>query len=344
MSTTPKPPLVINKFEDRNDLLSNDFKIIIHILSISIPAVIFVAILAYSSSSPNSSFSLATGMTSFLYFAVYTAFVYFIAGGFDWRPKKLQTVRIVLFWILGDLIGSAVFYGLWFLIRMVVASAYKIPMITAMGRLLAGKRKTYPDSPASEKDLACEKCDSKTSAGAYYSFLYGKKGYRSVEYGPASYSGQVKVTKTQIKDLTEARGYLCNKCVCLEGERSTARFFQKATFILLGMTLILLPIGAMIGHPEAFIFSGMFLVYGLPVVIIQFLMLKGKEEAPVHAYADLFENPKYKHMGKFAAKLQPNLVNQGEKVAIAVRRPLLAKSGVDAFYTHVEAKEKLTRA
>ena len=62
----------------------------------------------------------------------------------------------------------------------------------------------------------------------------------------------------------------------------------------------------------------------------------------MHAYADLFENPKHKHMHKFTASLQPILTEQGEKIAIKIRMPSLAKLGWNKFYTHKEAREKLT--
>jgi DNA-directed RNA polymerase subunit M/transcription elongation factor TFIIS len=130
-----QPPM--HSIEDKNTIesLSQKAKLTIHLVSIFSPAI-FLALL-FSIGNPKS-YPLA-----FLFSAIYTAFLYFLAGGFDWKEEDLPIIRIVFIWILGDLILALLCYGIWYSTRWAVAKIYHIPMPFMMGRLLPCQQASF---------------------------------------------------------------------------------------------------------------------------------------------------------------------------------------------------------
>jgi membrane protein YdbS with pleckstrin-like domain len=113
-------------------------KTVIHAISIlPFPVILFVAILfgegGYSLT------QIATIVVVFLICVVVVAFFYYLAGGFDWKPEKLSTIRGLLFFVLSGLIYGLIFYGYWYLVRFVVAKTSKLPFSDLKGKLLIRK-------------------------------------------------------------------------------------------------------------------------------------------------------------------------------------------------------------
>jgi hypothetical protein len=145
LTDIPQSPMPV--YENPADLISKKIKITTHLLSIftlPILSIILVLILSFSAQSGSQAPVLPSPFwIVILGIAAYMAFLYFLAGGFDWKTKKLQTIRIVFFWILGDFLLALFFYGFWSLIRWIIAKINGIPMQVMRGRMLATHERVY---------------------------------------------------------------------------------------------------------------------------------------------------------------------------------------------------------
>jgi hypothetical protein len=127
-------------------VLPRKFKTVTNLLSVFVPGFIFSLFIFIVMDSTGASFSslsesLFTIVMMTLAYSALGAFYYLIAGGFEWKNKKLPVIRIILFWVLSDLILGLYYYGLWYLIRRIMAKAYRIRLPVAMGRLLATRQR-----------------------------------------------------------------------------------------------------------------------------------------------------------------------------------------------------------
>lgn len=190
-------------------------------------------------------------------------------------------------------------------------------------------------------ETVCENCKARTRLGAYYSFVQGSK--TSPGTREAFIYASHAVDPTAYKFAESAGVYLCNKCVSLKDRRASRLVFRNGTLAFLALLAISIPVSLLMNN-LFFITPLMLVIFGGPLAWFFFRTLKAKEQAPLRAYADLYNNPEhyYPKHGSSDPLAEQLVVNKGEKLAIALKRPSLAGSGVDALLTHQEAKT-LTR-
>ncbi len=130
-----QPPM--HRIEDKNTIesLSQKAKLTIHLVSIFAPAIFLALLFSIG--------NLKAYPIAFLLGALYNAFLYFLAGGFDWRETDLPIIRIVLIWILGEFILALLCYGIWYLTRWAAAKIYHISMRPMLGRLLTCRQASF---------------------------------------------------------------------------------------------------------------------------------------------------------------------------------------------------------
>jgi hypothetical protein len=107
------------------------FKIVTHLASVFIPSVLLTFFLLNRAFPPLEYFGRFLLGTFFL--SAFTFSLYFLVGGMEWKDEKLSDIRIVFFWLLSFLIGGLILYVLWYLIRVIMAKIYRIPVSPAMG-------------------------------------------------------------------------------------------------------------------------------------------------------------------------------------------------------------------
>jgi len=78
-------------------------------------------------------------MIVLVFVVLYYSLLYVIAGGRDWSGEKYSTGRVLIFLILSGVAGGILFYGIWYVVRVIMAKIYKIPMKDARGRLFTWK-------------------------------------------------------------------------------------------------------------------------------------------------------------------------------------------------------------
>jgi hypothetical protein len=335
------PSVVFNQDTRSDILLSKNYKLATHLLSVFFPSFLFVISFIFMRSPSDPPLSFGSAATMFLLLSIYSGLMYFIAGGFDWTREKLPVLRTILFWIMGDFIGSAYLYGVWFLIRMAMGRAFKIPLTISLGRLLAMTHtKEYPLQPATTGEEVCTHCGAPTEAGSHYTFIQARESSKSSQYKSGASGGTVLVTNIKYKDVTESEpSYVCNKCVVLEGGRRTVRILQNIALFLTGYFFISIPLKLLIGL-EFFAYPLMVLFFDTLFMILYFIFfLRSKEDAPVGAYSDLSNNPYYGRDIQLNSQIHAGLMTEGEKIAIKVQKPSLKKLGVNTYFTHDEAKQ-----
>ena len=75
----------------------------------------------------------------FLILVIAVVFFYYLAGGFDWKAEKLSTMRGLFFFLLSGVVYGLIFYGYWYLVRLIVAKTNKVPLADLRGKLLTKK-------------------------------------------------------------------------------------------------------------------------------------------------------------------------------------------------------------
>lgn len=333
--------MIDQRIHYENVILPQKLILLVHVFSLVFPPCVFVIILAFVS---NPLISIAKASVAFLIATFYNTLQYFLAGGFDWKREKLQIFRVILFWLFGDFLVSLVLYGLWFLVRLIIARLFNIPVTSVLGRLLRGKNKIYSDTQPNETDLVCEECGCKTSAVRPYTFIYGQKGMSTSKSTPGYTIGStVTTTVTEIKNITESKAsYFCNKCICLEADRNTEVIFQIVLIINFILLLVFIPISIIMDN-QIFTAPIMVFIFALPIFAVKCIYLRRMEEAPIHAYSDQFNNPKYQNQkGQSDNSVLSQIVDVGEHLAIRIQSPSFPKNGRYVFYTHKEAEKLIT--
>jgi hypothetical protein len=110
-------------------------KTVIHTISILPFPAIVCAVILFGTGDYSLSLIAAIAV-NFLVFVALVAFFYYLAGGFDWKPEKLSIIRGLLFFVLSGLIYGLIFYGYWYLVRLVVAKTSNLPFSDVKGKLL----------------------------------------------------------------------------------------------------------------------------------------------------------------------------------------------------------------
>jgi len=114
--------------------IPTNLKALIHSISILLLPIILVIVIPFNLGKVDASV-LIRMMITMLILDGYIAFLYYLAGGFEWKKEKLPTMRIILFWVLGDFIIALFLFGFWLLIRLIMTKVSDIPMSSVMGRL-----------------------------------------------------------------------------------------------------------------------------------------------------------------------------------------------------------------
>jgi hypothetical protein len=318
---------------------SKKIKIIIHIGSMLLTGVL-VTLFVVLVSGPSVTLSLPKLLLATLVYGIIFFPYYLLAGGMEWKEEKLPTIRIVLFWVLSGIIFGVVCYGIWYLVRYILAKIYAIPLPIVMGRLLATRQKIYwAPVIETESGKSCENCGTHTSAGKYYQFVCGDTISTSTTYEPGGASIN-KITTTKYRISESAPVYLCNKCVILKNYRDIANWFKKALIVALVMLVIFIPLSIAMDN-QIFMLPALFLFFGGIVAFFQRRSLQVKEEPPQQAYSNIYSNPFIgtKTKQQFYSNIDKDILNQGEKFAIRLKKASLKSVGIDAFFTHEEAKK-----
>lgn len=185
-------------------------------------------------------------------------------------------------------------------------------------------------------ETVCENCKAGTRLGTYYSFMQGYK--TSPGSGKTVIYANHTVNPAAYKFSESAGVFLCNKCVSLKDRRASKIVFRNGILAFLALLIISISVSLMM-HNLFFITPMMLVIFGGPVALFFFQTLKVKEQAPLRAYADLYNNPEHRYSkGRADTLAEQLLINTGEKLAIALQKPLLTSSGVDAFLTHQEGQ------
>jgi len=131
----------MEKRADVSAIPPRKFIIIVHLLSVFLPPLIFTTtiVLSVGNLSPA---QLFTDLWVTLLVAAWFFLYYLLAGGMEWKTQKLPLWRMILFWLLTDFVLGLILYGIWYLIRYLMAKSLKIPMTIARGHLLR-RRSTY---------------------------------------------------------------------------------------------------------------------------------------------------------------------------------------------------------
>jgi hypothetical protein len=116
----------------KNREISPRLKMATHLACIFAPASLLgMFVFAYEAPS-----KVAGGMVAL---AIYTALLYGIAGGSDWKLEEISRVRLFFFLFLSGFYGGILFYVLWYVIRKFVADMFNTPFELMKGKLFSGK-------------------------------------------------------------------------------------------------------------------------------------------------------------------------------------------------------------
>lgn len=264
-----------------------------------------------------------------LVFPIIAAIVAFRKGHKGWGIATLMSIPF----------GAGFLIGIFALMQR---AEKRLPTVASLQDLSISNQKKMAILAQPSMDgieTVCEKCKAKTKLGTYYSFMQGYKAGPSTKTGETAIYATRTVNPTPYKFAKSTGVYLCNKCVSLFERRITKVVFRNATFVIIALLVISIPV-SIVMKTLYFLTPTMLLIFGGPLTIFHYQTLKVKEEAPLRAYADLYDNPEHPNPKKrFDPLLKQLLLNTGEKLAIEIKKPSLAKSGVDAFFTHEEAEK-----
>lgn len=323
---------------ERNEILPIKGKTIIFFASILLPVFLIYLIgflIAILNKEPLQ-INIPALIEVFFVGCFYTTLLYCVAGGFTWENKKLSTFRIVLFFIFGDLLISLLFYGIWYLVRVIYAKLYNYPISIVMGGLLLRKQKVISYSPSEEQsenneEITCEHCGTKTKIGSYYSFVYGYKTGTRTESIPGG-----QRFKTFYNTHDSRKYYFCNKCVILRSARKLAKTYKIVLTLLSGL-LVAMIIVDLIDFKAAFAFPLFIIAFVGTMAFYQRYKLQIMEKASFEDYSNIHNNPRYTNK-LYEGKIVKDMVKeQGEKLAIDMK----TETGASIYYSHSEAFERL---
>jgi hypothetical protein len=196
-----------------------------------------------------------------------------------------------------------------------------------------------PGSPTgNQMRTTCENCGARTQLGKEYTFILAVKSASPTLHSGDTVHVSPSLSQTPYKFSESSVVFLCNKCVVLDERRKSSKVFRNVMFLLLGMLMLSIPISFWV-HNLFFITPFLFVIFAGPVTLFQAQALKMKEKAPLRVYRDLCNNPEFPNpKGQVDLLRQQRLETGGEMLAMRLRRPSLKSEGVDAIFSHEEAK------
>ena len=118
--------------------IPSGYKAIVHGLSLLLPAMAF-ALCFGMEAFRREGVVLPVVMAAMM--LLWTCALYWIAGGFDWKPGSIGVFGAVLYALLGGVLFAIPLFVLWLLIRIICAAAFRLPIAAAAGKIwVSGER------------------------------------------------------------------------------------------------------------------------------------------------------------------------------------------------------------
>jgi hypothetical protein len=122
------------------NIFPKHFRITTHLLSVFIPSLLISLSVGLGLIMSDRSHSFLGSMGLILLvtlgYALPFFLLYLLAGGMEWKTENLPRVRAYLFFTFTLILFGFLLYGVWYLIRYLMAKYYKVPLTAARGRLL----------------------------------------------------------------------------------------------------------------------------------------------------------------------------------------------------------------
>ena len=116
--------------------MPKNIKTWIHVVSLSPIPLLFLCALPNMIQDLGNDFDPVGGLFGIGVAIGYFAFLYYVAGGFDWQQERLSAIRGLLFFILSGFVAGLLLYAYWFIVRYFIAMVTKLPYSDIKGKLL----------------------------------------------------------------------------------------------------------------------------------------------------------------------------------------------------------------
>jgi len=217
----------------------------------------------------------------------------------------------------------------------IVAGLRKINSPEAFNFLKSLSISSEIDSTESVGNI-CEKCGTRTQIGGFHTFIYGIK--KIIKQEMINSTTTKTTSEYTLKESDPV--YLCNKCIILQGEKDNANSSKITLIVVFVLFIISIPVSYFMNN-VLFVLPMLALIFGGPMALFQYTKLNTNESIPQVEYADFNNNPLYK-FSPGSSQAEANLKgikNAGEIMAIQIKESALRASGMNVFFSHVQATE-----